>query len=241
MKILKADFHCHVKLFSHGRFRPAQLRRRLNWAARLGLDVQAVTEHFDVPDFWEIYSCLETLCGNGRGGLEWRGVTVLAGAEVSIDEGGDILLIGSIEALKGLEKRLGRLTAGNMPFFKDLLDASEDLGFLRIGAHPCRPDKELWKMGSLLKRLDALEINAGELSMARWVQRQAHQTNMAVLAGSDAHHWLQMGRVFNLLPFGGSFTIAELKRAVAERKVAWRNEGAFSVLVRGLIKGGFAR
>jgi len=237
MHLLKAEFHCHVKLFSHSIFRPVQLRRRLNWAKHIGLDVLAVTEHIDVPDFWKIYRCLENFCGNGSGGNQWRGVTVLTGAEVSIDEGGDILLIGSIEALKKLENRLGRLSAENFPFFKSLLDASEDLGFLRIGAHPCRPNKELWKMGALLKRLDALEINAGELSMSRWVLRQSRELNVPVLAGSDAHHWLQMGQVCNLLPLSGSFTTAELKQAIAEKKVVWHRENALSVIIRGLSKG----
>lgn len=236
MNFLKADFHCHIKLFCRGNFRPSQLKRRLNWANRLGLDVLAVTEHIDTHDFWDICDCLESLCGNDSGILRWRDVIVLAGAEVSIKEEGDILLIGSTTALKELEKRLGRLCEGNYPFFKDLLDASQDLGFLRIGAHPCRRNKELWKIGSLLKRLDALEINAGELSSARLVQRQASRENMAVLAGSDAHHWLQMGRVFNLLPLSDGFTSAGLKQAVIGKKVVWRREGALSAVLRGLLK-----
>ena len=237
MRMLKAEFHCHVKLFSHRKFCPSQLQQRLNWARRVGLNVLAVTEHIDVPDFWEICGCLESLCDNGSGRLRWRGVTVLAGAEVSVEEGGDILLIGSIAALRELERRLGRLQAGNTPFFKSLLDASEDLSFLRIGAHPCRPNKELWKMGPLLKRLDALEVNAGELSMARWVQRQARQFNVSVLAGSDAHHWLQIGRIYNLLPLGRGFTMPELKQVVAGDKVAWSREGVLTVMFRGLLKG----
>lgn len=238
MNSLKAEFHCHIKLFSRGRFRPAQLRRRLNWARRLGLDVLAVTEHLDVPDYWEIIGCLERLCSNGSAGLHWRGVTVLPGAEVSVDEGGDILLIGTLDSLRELERRLGRPRFGNFPFFKDLLDVSEDLSFLRIGAHPCRRNKELWKMGHLLKRLDALEVNAGELPMAPWVQRQATEAGLAVVAGSDAHHWLQIGRLVNLLPCSGSFTTTELKLTVAENKVSWRREGLFPSFLRGVFKGG---
>jgi len=233
MSFLKAELHCHVKLFSRRAFRPAQLQRRLNRARQLGLNVLAVTEHVDVPDFWEICKHLESLCTSASGSLNWKGLTVLTGAEVSVSEGGDILLIGSLEAIKELEGRLGRLSPWNSPSFKRLLDASEDLGFLRIGAHPCRPNKELWKMGTLLKRLDALEINAGELSEADWVQHQAKQLNLPVLAGSDAHHWLQIGRVFNLLPLSTGFTVADIKEALAQKKITWQKAG-FLPLVKSL-------
>ena len=201
MSFLKIELHCHVKLLSRGAFRPGQLRRQLNWAARLGLHGLAVTEHFDVPDFREIYRHLEALCANGGGGeLRWGKLAVLAGTEITIEEGGDILFIGSADALRKLAGRLGGMRAKILrremfPPFQDLLDASEDLGFLRIGAHPCRREKVLWKMDALLKRLDALEINAGELALAGLVRRQAEQLGVGVVAGSDAHHWLQIGRL----------------------------------------------
>ncbi len=234
---LKADFHCHVKLLGHWDFRPVQLLKRLNWARRVGLNVLAITEHIDSFDFWEICRFLELSCRNESGSFSWKGLTVLTGAEVNIYESGHILLIGSLDALRELEKRLGRLDAENFPCFKDLLDASEDLNFLRIGAHPCRGNQELWKMGSLLKRLDALEVNSNELHMAKWVQRQSRQLNLPVLAGSDAHHWLQMGRVYNLLPFNGRYTVAELKRVIASGEATWHRPGAVSVFMGGLLKG----
>lgn len=235
--LLKADFHCHVKLLGHWNFRPVQLLKRLKWARCIGLNMLAITEHIDSPDFWEINGHLESLCRDHAGNFSWKGLTVLTGAEVNIYESGHILLIGSLDALRELEKRLGRLDAGNLPFFKDLLDASEDLDFLRIGAHPCRANQELWKMGSLLKRLDALEINANELSMSKSVQRQSRQLNLPVLAGSDAHHWLQMGRVYNLLPFNGGYTVAELKRVIASGETVWCRPGAIAAFMGGLLKG----
>lgn len=237
MLFLKADFHCHVKLLGHWTFRPGQLLKRLNWARRVGLNVLAITEHIDLPDFWKIGRCLELLCRDDTGSFSWKGLTVLAGAEVNIYESGHILLIGSLDALREVEKRLGRLDAGNFPCFKDLLDASEDLDFLRIGAHPCRGHQTLWKMGSLLKRLDAMEINSKELSMAKWVQHRSGQLNLPVLAGSDAHHWLQMGRVYNLLPFNNSYTVDGLKRVIASGQAAWRRPGAVSAFMGGLLKG----
>lgn len=236
---LKADFHCHIKLLGNRpSYRQAQLLKRLNWARYVGLDMLAVTEHIDLPDFWEIYGHLEALCRDHSGCFSWKGLTVLPGAEVNVYECGHILLIGSIDALRELEKRMGRLDARNFPFFKDLLDASEDLSFLRIGAHPCRGDHELWKMGSLLKRLDALEINANELLKSDWVSGQAAQMDLPVLAGSDAHHWLQIGRVYNLLPhnFGGSYTMPELKRVVAKGEAAWYRPGAVPALMRAISK-----
>ncbi|SFG11007.1 hypothetical protein SAMN05660649_00710 [Desulfotomaculum arcticum] len=235
--MLRAELHTHVKIFINRKFSPEQLKKRLNWAKRIGLNVLAITEHLDLPDFWEIYDCLEELCSNGSGALQWEGTTVLAGTEVSIEEGGHILLIGSLETLKILEGRLGRVTLENAPDFKFLMDNTEDLNFVRIGAHPCRYGYELWKIGSQLKRLDALEINANELIMAKLVQRQAFDMKIPVLAGSDAHHWLQMGRVYNLLPLKRGFTIADLKQVVARYKVTWCRQGAISIMLGGLLKG----
>ncbi|GBF34749.1 hypothetical protein DCCM_3869 [Desulfocucumis palustris] len=226
MDFLKAEFHCHVKLLAGGKFRRPQLIRRLNAAKGLGLDVLAVTEHMDAHDFWDIVECLIKLGLNGSGNLCWKGMRLLTGAEVTIAEGGDILLIGSAQGLKQLESRLGRLDGNNLPPFKDLLDASEDLGFLRIGAHPCRAKKVLWKMGPLLKRLDALEINAGELSKAGYVHHQAREAGVAVVAGSDAHHWLQLGRLYNIIPAGNGPDFEKIKRAVREKKTTWCRGGA---------------
>jgi hypothetical protein len=137
------------------------------------------------------------------------------------------LLIGSPDGLRQLEGRLGRLTGNNSPCLRELLDASEDLEFLRIGAHPCRTGKELWKMGPLLRRLDALEINAGELSQAGRVHRRAKENGLPVVAGSDAHHWLQLGRVYNLLPEGQGSDVKSIRKAVIEKKTSWRKESYF--------------
>lgn len=237
MPFLKIELHCHVKLFSRGAFHPGQLRQRLKWAARLGLHGLAVTEHFDVPDFWEIYRHLEVLCANSDGGsseLRWGKLYVLAGTEVTIEEGGDILLIGSAGALQKLAERLGNGRSKIprkkvFPPFHDLLDASEDLGFFRVGAHPCRREKVLWKMGALLKRLDALEINARELALAGWIRRQAEQLDVGVVAGSDAHHWLQIGRLVTLLPEDFSLTAAGLKEALGQKKLTWQKGGLLSI------------
>lgn len=231
---MKAELHCHVKLFAHRPFRPAQLQRRLNRARDMGLDVLAVTEHMDVPDFRGILQCLEELCGRGTGALEWRGLTVLAGAEVSIKEGGDVLCIGTPETVRELEKRLAPVNADNLPSFKGLLDASGDLGFLRIGAHPCRRGKELWKLGPMLKKLDALEINATELPMAGRVQERAKNLGMPVVAGSDAHHWLQIGRVYNLLPPVEKLTAVTFKQALLRGEIVWCRGKIWPVLLKGL-------
>ncbi len=228
MRYLQADFHCHVKIFSSIPLKPGQLSKKLNWAMRLGLDILAVTEHIEDKDFWTITDGLEHICTGKEGVYHRPGLTVLTGAEVTIREGGHILLIGCLNALKELENRLGRLDGNNTPCFKDLMDAGDDLGFLRIGAHPCRRSQELWPLGLPIKRLDALEINGRNLPAATTVARQAGLLQMPVVAGSDAHHWLQMGRVYNHLPVNGALSIAAIKEAVAARKIRWHDQGTLS-------------
>lgn len=236
MDYLQADFHCHVKIFSSAPLKPGQLSKKLNWAMRLGLDVLAITEHIEDKDFWAISGGLESTC-DGKEGVFYRpGLTVLTGAEVNIKEGGHILLIGCLNALKKMEKRLGRLDGTNTPCFKELMDASDDLGFLRIGAHPCRRRQELWPLGQQLKRLDALEINGRDLPTATMVKRQAGFLQIPVVAGSDAHHWLQMGRVNNYFNVPGALSIAAIKEAVAARRVKWRGNNILS-LCQTILKG----
>lgn len=234
-KPLKAEFHCHAKLLGQVPFKPVYLERRLNRARALGLDVLAITEHLEAPDYQEIYRCLEALCRNDSGTARWHGVTVLTGAEITISSGQDILLIGGTGYIKELVKRLG-FYPGNPPRFEELMDASEDLELLRVGAHPCRRGKCLWSLGPQLKRLDALEINASELSKASYVQEQAQQLGLPVLAGSDAHHWLQIGRVYNILPLHDRFTIPELKQTVLQRQSAWQKKNSFAFWKNMLFK-----
>ncbi|NPV93026.1 MAG: hypothetical protein HPY50_19845 [Firmicutes bacterium] len=222
---LKAEIHCHVKIIGSLPFRPSQLERRLRRARGLGLDVLTLTEHIEVADYWDIYDCLESLCEKASGVLRWQGVTVMTGAEITLNSGQDILMLGSLDNIRELHRRLGRPRNADPPGFARLMDASDDLDLLRVGAHPCRRGKVLWGIGSPLKRLDALEVNANELSKAAYVQSQSESLGLPVLAGSDAHHWLQIGRVYNLLPTDQSFTIPELRQSLLQRKVSWQKGG----------------
>lgn len=196
---LKADFHCHVKLIASRRYHLSLLLTRLRFAKATGLHIQAITEHADVDDFWEIIASIEEI--NAKQAVHGD-LLVLPGVEVPIREHGDVVLVGSFSALVEMERRLGRITLAKKPAFLDLMDATEDLNFLRIGAHPSRQGQVLWKLGEGLYRLDALEINSRELRSEEEVRRRASQMGIPVVSGSDAHLWPRVGAMYNTLPLG---------------------------------------
>ena len=87
-----------------------------------------------------------------------------------------------------------------------LLGLSGDLRLVRIVAHPLRPRREIDRLGRhLLARFDGLEVNAKDLAMIG-ASAKAHLRNLAggsgmyIVAGSDAHHPLQLGTVWNESP-----------------------------------------
>ncbi len=191
-----AELHCHTQFFGWQHFSRRRLCSFLRRAQLRGVSLLAFTEHANIKSYWKLFAFLE------ESAWQWEGITILTGAEITVREGGDILVYGSPSSFKELPDRLGGWPEGwDRPPLERLLEAVEGLGLMKVGAHPLRPLQSLKSVPpELLRRLDALEMNARETGSKQQVAAMATELGLPVIGGSDAHFSRHLGRVLNLLP-----------------------------------------
>jgi predicted metal-dependent phosphoesterase TrpH len=196
------DLHVHAKLTKSEPFKPKRLFSLVDRGRRLGLGGLALTEHFHARGFWEIQEALHRYFPVKNGTFrDGEGFLILAGGEVSLREGSHLLVLIRVEALEELDAAFSRpLTSGYRPYFTELLAAAESHQALVIGAHPFRPQQSLdWAPVSLLRQLDALEVNGRDGRRTCRLREEARALGLPLVGGSDAHHPLQLGARVTLL------------------------------------------
>jgi hypothetical protein len=191
----RIDTHTHPKMSKHFVFDPASVARMASMARRTGLDGFALTEHFHARGYWEIARHLETVYPCERGVFLADGVALIPGAEVNIREGAHVIVLGEVAELRRLDSAFpDRLSRGYEPKLREFLDITDDFDLARIGAHMFRPGKELGKFAPAdLRRLHALEVNGKDFGTEVMLLVQARALGLPIVAGSDAHYWLQLG------------------------------------------------
>lgn len=195
------DLHCHAKLSKKAPFSINHFHKLQQAALRTGLQAIALTEHFNTRGFDQVYETLINLYPYRDDFFDVRGLKVFCGMEVDVREGGHILLIGKREEVLSLQKELSLfLDKGTFPPLDFLLQEAGRREMLKIGAHPFRNNHSLGRLNAdLLKQLDCLELNGKDFKKEDAVIRMAVSLHLPVAAGSDAHHWLQVGCVRNQL------------------------------------------
>jgi len=191
----RIDTHTHPKISKHFAFRPESITRMVSMARRVGLDGIALTEHFHGRAYWDTLDHL-TATYPSSGGVFWAdGVALIPGGEVNVRPGAHVILLGDVEEIRRLDRAFIRpLSQGYEPGLRELLDVSDGFPVARIGAHMFRPAKELGKFAAEdLRRLDALEVNGKDFGSEVMLLVQARALGLPIVAGSDAHHWLQLG------------------------------------------------
>lgn len=215
----RLDLHTHAKIAKRFPLDEGYLAQQLAWAVRCGLDGIAVTEHFHACEFWKTHDLLAAWFPYRQGVYRSvDGFCILPGAEVTLQEGGHLLLLGDVESLRRLDDAFPlRLSQGYRPSLPQLLDRTDSLDLIRIGAHMFRRRKGLRRLPkSDLMRLHALEINGKDCDTAARVVDAAEELGLAVVGGSDAHHWLQVGVHYSLFPIAET-TLLEIRKALAAR------------------------
>ena len=100
------DFHTHGKLAKYLPFSVEYTDWLLNEAKNAGLDAICLTEHFNTQQFDEVYGYIASK-GIRRGdAYVFNGLKVFPGMETDIAEGGHVLSIGPMDAIRELNKRL---------------------------------------------------------------------------------------------------------------------------------------
>ena len=213
----RVDTHTHPKISKHYTFDPLAVDRMVWMARRVGLDALALTEHFHARGFWEVHQHLERRYPQ-RGGVFWaEGLGLVPGAEVNIREGAHVIVLGEVPELRRLDRAFAQpLSHGYEPRLREFLDVTDDFEIARIGAHMFRRTKELGKFAAAdLRRLHALEVNGKDYGTELMLLVQARALGLPIVAGSDAHHWLQLG-VRHTLVHADDIDMRSLQKAVKE-------------------------
>lgn len=213
----RIDMHTHPKISKHFAFDPRALGRIVRTAERLGLDGVALTEHAHATGFWDIYGYLERTYPVQDGLFRAGRVALIPGAEINIAEGAHVIVLADVAELQRLDDAFAApLSAGYAPSLREFLDVTDEFDLVRIGAHMFRRQKELGKFAaSDLRRLHALEINGKDFGTELMLVVQARALGLPVVAGSDAHHWLQLGARHTLL-HDDELTLPALLKGVRE-------------------------
>jgi hypothetical protein len=199
--VKRIDTHTHPKISKHFAFDPRAIARMTSRARHAGLDGLALTEHFHAAGFWKIWDHVDGAFHAERG-LYWAGeLAVVPGAEINIRERAHVIVLGEVAELRRLDRAFPeKLSEGYEPPLREFLDVTDDFDLVRIGAHMFRPTKELGKFGAGdLRRLHALEVNGKDFGTEVMLLVQARALGLPIVAGSDAHHWLQIGVRHTLL------------------------------------------
>jgi hypothetical protein len=199
-------------------------------------------EHFHAADFWGLYETLMQIWRYRNGVLvTGDGFPILTGAELSMREGADLLVLAPVEQLRRFDAGLPLpATCGYRPLIGEALAAARTAGVLLIGAHMFRPNKELANLGlDNLRHLDALELNGKDQSVAtaRRLYQSAQVLGLPVVGGSDAHFWLQVGIRATVLDIP-EISQAAVADAIRRGRTATRSlpYGPMAVGVSGAVK-----
>lgn len=203
---MNIDLHTHGKLSKKTEFSLDYFISMVREAKENGLDAVALTEHFNTHRFFDMAEQLDLNFDYVGDHYVVEGLKIFSGMEIDVKETGHILMIGNRHWIRELRTELEPFTLkGQFIPFEQLLDLTENMPCLRIGAHPLRESTPLIHHPSeLLQRLDGLDINAKDLysaglHMANRVRDLANQLALPVFAGSDSHQPLQFGSVMNRL------------------------------------------
>jgi len=196
--VKRIDLHTHAKLSKTFPFAIRTVHQFVAQARRLGLDGLALVEHMHAVQYWEIHDCLgrEFRYSEAAGAYEGLdGFRLLSGAELSIAQGCDLIVLATVGQLRGLDGALTKpATHGYRPPFAEAVAVAHAVGAFVIGAHMVRPGKELAKVGKdKLGALDALELNGKDFMSDDRVRTVAAKLRVPVVGGSDAHFWAQVG------------------------------------------------
>lgn len=201
---MKVDLHFHSCLSKGIPFEYEFFSQTVARARDQDMFAITITDHFDNGDFEQIYASLDAnFPYNGHYYLI-DGVRFYPGMEVEVKEGPHLLVSGNreevLEFYDRLRPHLLPETYVNAPEF---FERQDGLDLMNIFAHPTRPKREFARIDpTLASRFDAFDINAKDLwrfgaDMRGQVEALGTEHNRPVVAGSDTHHFLQLGSVYN--------------------------------------------
>lgn len=201
----KIDLHVHSRLSKSFEYDHGNLERLIRLGKRRGLDGFALTEHVHAVNFWDMHQWLldNFDYSDGRYRID-PDFTVLSGAEVTVAERVDFIVVGPLDGLASLDNAFRpRLSDWNHVPALELADAARERGLTLILAHPFRVGKEAAKLDErIFGMVDAVEVNGRDHGGERQVVALAERYGLPLSGGSDAHFYLQVGIRSTIVPSG---------------------------------------
>ena len=203
---MRLDMHTHGKLAKKVPFSPEYTDWLFGEAKEAGLDALCLTEHFNTLGFNEVYEYIARHYEAERDTFLTReGLRIFPGMEVDIAEGGHTLVIGPLECILEMNRRLEpHKIPGNFLPFAEWSKMAGEYPVLFGAAHPYREGGHIPELPEeMLARFMFLDINGKDLAKDRagtWEKMKAlsKKLNLPLVAGSDTHQSFQYGCVCNI-------------------------------------------
>ncbi len=238
------DFHTHGKLAKYLPFSTEYTDWLLNEAKEAGLDAICLTEHFNTQQFDCVYGYIKDTGENVGDTYVFNGLRVFPGMETDIAEGGHILSIGPMDAIRELNRRLEpNKQKGKFLPFKKLMELFDEYPVIVGAGHPFREGGHIPELpAEQLDRFDFLDLNGKDIAEDRYrTERLTYAMSVRlgkpVVAGSDTHQAVQYGCIRNFFN-KDIFTIDELKREIMSENysISIHPEAEFKVKTAGILK-----
>lgn len=202
---MKIDFHTHGKLAKKLPFSREYTDWLFREAKRAGLDALCLTEHFNTFGFSELYRYISGQCDRDGDSLVTEdGFRIFPGMETDILEGGHTLVIGPVECILEMNRRLEPHKEKDrfLPF-AHLAEMVGEYPVIFGAGHPYRAGGRIPELpADVLKRFFFLDVNGKDLARDRegtmcQMKALSERLHKPLVAGSDTHQSFQYGCVYN--------------------------------------------
>lgn len=202
---MKIDFHTHGKLAKKLPFSKEYTDWLFREAQKSGLDALCLTEHFNTLGFQEIYRYISGRCSrDGDSLVTDSGFRIFPGMETDITEGGHTLIIGPMECILEMNRRLEpHKEKGHFLPFGKLAELVSEYPVIFGAGHPYREGGHIPELSQdMLEKFTFLDVNGKDLAgdwEGTWEKMRAlsGRLNRPLVAGSDTHQSFQYGCVWN--------------------------------------------
>lgn len=222
MKVkMNIDFHTHGKLAKKLPFSKEYTDWLFNEAVLSGLNAICLTEHFNTHGFLEIYEYIKaTYLQDGDSFLTESGLRIFPGMEVDIAEGGHTLVVGDIDSIMEMNRRLeGNKEKNCFLSAKQWCELAKEYDVILGAAHPFRDGGNIPELPlSVLQNFEFIDMNGKDMANEGGLNRDKLQRlsiilNCSIVAGSDTHQSFQYGCIYNIFPKECS-SIKELRKEI---------------------------
>ncbi len=238
------DFHTHGKLAKYLPFSIEYTHWLFNEAKNSGLDAICLTEHFNTKQFDEVYGYIASAGTRFNDAYIFNGLKIFPGMETDIAEGGHVLSIGPMDAIRELNRRLEPYKEkGRFLPAAQLFKLFSEYPVLIGAGHPFREGGHIPQLPSeLLCQLDFIDLNGKDIAQNRERTEAlsydfGKKLGKPVVAGSDTHQAVQYGCIRT--DFESDFdTFEQLKKEMdaGRYSISVHPEAAFKVKTAALLK-----